>query len=119
AGRPAGRCPSSRSTSSPTARSLPTATSPSPSALPSGTSDREMTAPEMADRPRVRGGDAAETELDRLVAWLDERTGLAGVAQSALRKVFPDHWSFLLGAVALFCYVVIVVTGVVLPFFFP
>jgi ubiquinol-cytochrome c reductase cytochrome b subunit len=58
------------------------------------------------------------TELDRLVGWLDERTGVAGVARHALRKVFPDHWSFLLGEVALFCYVVLVATGVFLTFFF-
>ena len=58
------------------------------------------------------------TELDRLVSWLDERTGMAGVARNALRKVFPDHWSFLLGEVALFCYVVLVATGVFLTFFF-
>jgi ubiquinol-cytochrome c reductase cytochrome b subunit len=58
------------------------------------------------------------TELDRLVSWLDERTGFAGVARHALRKVFPDHWSFLLGEVALFCYVVLVATGVFLTFFF-
>ena len=59
-----------------------------------------------------------QTELDRLVTWLDERTGFAGVARHALRKVFPDHWSFLLGEVALFCYVVLVATGVFLTFFF-
>jgi ubiquinol-cytochrome c reductase cytochrome b subunit len=35
-----------------------------------------------------------------------------------LRKVFPDHWSFLLGEIALFCYVVLVATGVFLTFFF-
>jgi len=58
------------------------------------------------------------TELDRIVSWLDERTGFAGVARHALRKVFPDHWSFLLGEVALFCYVVLVATGVFLTFFF-
>jgi ubiquinol-cytochrome c reductase cytochrome b subunit len=58
------------------------------------------------------------TELDRLVTWLDERTGFAGVARHALRKVFPDHWSFLLGEVALFCYVVLIATGVFLTFFF-
>ena len=58
------------------------------------------------------------TELDRLVGWLDERTGIAGVARTVLRKVFPDHWSFLLGEVALFCYVVLVATGVFLTFFF-
>ncbi len=35
-----------------------------------------------------------------------------------LRKVFPDHWSFLLGEIALFCYVVLVATGIYLTFFF-
>ncbi len=58
------------------------------------------------------------TELDRLVRWLDERTGIAAVARTVLRKVFPDHWSFLLGEVALFCYVVLLATGVFLTFFF-
>jgi ubiquinol-cytochrome c reductase cytochrome b subunit len=58
------------------------------------------------------------TALDRLVAWLDERTGAADFVRSALRKVFPDHWSFLLGEVALFCFVVLVATGVFLTFFF-
>jgi len=69
----------------------------------------------MTDRPR---SDAGATELDRLIGWLDERTGFAEVARGALRKVFPDHWSFLLGEVALFCYVVLVATGVFLTFFF-
>jgi len=61
---------------------------------------------------------AEPTALDRLVAWLDERTGAADFVRSALRKVFPDHWSFLLGEVALFCFVVLVATGVFLTFFF-
>ena len=39
-------------------------------------------------------------------SWIDERTGFARWARTALRKVFPDHWSFLLGEVALFCFVV-------------
>ena len=67
--------------------------------------------PQAADQP-------PPTELDRLVGWLDERTGIAAVARTVLRKVFPDHWSFLLGEVALFCYVVLVATGVFLTFFF-
>jgi len=32
--------------------------------------------------------------------------------------VFPDHWSFLLGEISLFCYVILVATGVFLTFFF-
>ena len=31
------------------------------------------------------------------VKWLDERVGLAGLARKHVRKVFPDHWSFMLG----------------------
>jgi hypothetical protein len=64
------------------------------------------------------GDDPAEpTELERLTAWLDERTGLAGIVRTTLRKVFPDHWSFLLGEIALFCFVILVLTGTFLTFF--
>ncbi|MEV6793281.1 ubiquinol-cytochrome c reductase cytochrome b subunit [Streptomyces sp. NPDC051320] len=35
-----------------------------------------------------------------------------------LRKAFPDHWSFLLGEIALYSFMVLVVTGVYLTFFF-
>ena len=58
------------------------------------------------------------TELERLVQWLDTRTGAAAIARVALRKVFPDHWTFLLGEVALFCFVVLVATGTYLTFFY-
>ena len=77
-----------------------------------------MTAPTdvRSDAPIAADPDA--TELDRLVGWLDERTGFARVARTVLRKVFPDHWSFLLGEIALFCYAILVLTGVFLTFFF-
>jgi ubiquinol-cytochrome c reductase cytochrome b subunit len=58
------------------------------------------------------------TELERLAAWLDSRTGMAGVVRSALRKIFPDHWSFLLGEVALFCFIILLATGTFLTFFY-
>jgi ubiquinol-cytochrome c reductase cytochrome b subunit len=50
--------------------------------------------------------------------WLDERLGLASWTRSGLRKIFPDHWSFLLGEVALFCLVILVLTGVFLTLFY-
>jgi ubiquinol-cytochrome c reductase cytochrome b subunit len=62
--------------------------------------------------------DDTPTELERVVGWLDERTGMAGIARTTLRKVFPDHWSFLLGEVALFCFVILVATGTFLTFFY-
>jgi ubiquinol-cytochrome c reductase cytochrome b subunit len=58
------------------------------------------------------------TELERLAGWLDSRTGMARVVRSALRKVFPDHWTFLLGEIALFCFVILVLTGTFLTFFY-
>ncbi|HEX8941364.1 MAG TPA: ubiquinol-cytochrome c reductase cytochrome b subunit [Candidatus Limnocylindrales bacterium] len=68
--------------------------------------------------PEPTEGGEERTELERLVGWLDERTGAAAIARGALRKVFPDHWSFLLGEVALFCLVILVATGTFLTFFF-
>jgi ubiquinol-cytochrome c reductase cytochrome b subunit len=56
--------------------------------------------------------------IPRAVHYLDERSGSAPLARKALRYVFPDHWSFLLGEVALYTFLVLVATGVYLTFFF-
>ncbi len=53
-----------------------------------------------------------------LVRWLDQRTGSASFLGKALRYVFPDHWSFLLGEIALYSFVVLVATGIYLTLFF-
>jgi ubiquinol-cytochrome c reductase cytochrome b subunit len=52
------------------------------------------------------------------VRYLDRRSGTAPFLRKALRYVFPDHWSFLLGEVALYAFVVLVATGIYLTFFF-
>jgi quinol---cytochrome-c reductase cytochrome b subunit len=54
----------------------------------------------------------------RLVRFFDSRTGRTPVVKKLLRYVFPDHWSFLLGEIALYCFVVLVGTGIYLTFFF-
>jgi ubiquinol-cytochrome c reductase cytochrome b subunit len=56
--------------------------------------------------------------IRRTVRYLDERTGSAPFLRRALRYVFPDHWSFLLGEVALYSFVVLVGTGIYLTLFF-
>jgi ubiquinol-cytochrome c reductase cytochrome b subunit len=38
--------------------------------------------------------------------------------EKALRKVFPGHWSFLLGEIAMFSFFVLVATGLYLAFFY-
>lgn len=56
--------------------------------------------------------------LARPVEWLDERVGVAKLGKAALRKVFPDHWSFLLGEIALYSFVVLLLTGIFLTIWF-
>jgi ubiquinol-cytochrome c reductase cytochrome b subunit len=53
-----------------------------------------------------------------VVRYLDQRSGTAPFLRKALRYVFPDHWSFLLGEVALYCFVLLVATGIYLTLFF-
>ena len=53
-----------------------------------------------------------------LVRFVDQRTGTAPFLRKTLRYLFPDHWSFLLGEVALYAFVVLVATGVYLTFFY-
>ncbi|MGW0435631.1 cytochrome bc1 complex cytochrome b subunit [Micromonospora sp. NPDC003197] len=56
--------------------------------------------------------------VDRMVRALDDRLRVVPLARRALVKVFPDHWSFMLGEVALYSFVALVLTGVYLTFFF-
>ncbi|WP_328843213.1 cytochrome bc1 complex cytochrome b subunit [Streptomyces sp. NBC_00258] len=65
----------------------------------------------LAEPERGRGG-------ERLATWVDSRTGLRGLTRSARRLVFPDHWSFLLGEIALYSLVILLITGVYLSLYF-
>lgn len=64
------------------------------------------------------GRPSARTRAGRLARWVDDRVGVARAGRSTLQKVFPNHWSFLLGEIALYSFVVLVITGVFLTFFF-
>ncbi|GHH31240.1 hypothetical protein GCM10018780_91830 [Streptomyces lanatus] len=55
---------------------------------------------------------------ERLADWADSRLGLYAIAKANMRKIFPDHWSFMLGEVCLWSFVVLVLTGIYLTFFF-
>ncbi len=46
-----------------------------------------------------------------IVLWLDDRLGTAHFMKHALRKAFPDHWSFMLGEINLYCFLVLLATG--------
>ncbi len=50
--------------------------------------------------------------------YLDERTSIGAFTKFIARKVFPDHWSFMLGEIALYSFVVLLLSGVILTAFF-
>lgn len=50
--------------------------------------------------------------------YIDERTSISAVVKEFGRKIFPDHWSFLLGEVALYSFVIILLSGTFLTFFY-
>ena len=57
-------------------------------------------------------------EVSGPLAWVDERIGIAKLGKAGLRKVFPDHWSFLLGEIALYSFIVLLLTGIFLTIWF-
>ena len=59
-----------------------------------------------------------ETALGAAADYLDQRTGIAGAVKEFARKVFPDHWSFLLGEIALYSFIVLLISGGFLTMFF-
>ncbi|WP_131742331.1 cytochrome bc1 complex cytochrome b subunit [Actinomadura roseirufa] len=71
---------------------------------------------------RAPGGQAGRARppraVDATARALDERFGSAGFARKALRKAFPDQWSFLVGEIAMYSFVIILLTGVYLTLFF-
>jgi len=62
------------------------------------------------------------TRLEKAAAgtadYLDQRTGIGILVKNFARKLFPDHWSFLLGEIALFSFLALLGTGFFLTMFF-
>ena len=43
-----------------------------------------------------------EKTADTSARWVDDRLGSSNFVRRSLNKVFPDHWSFMLGEIALY-----------------
>src|SRR5215467_958836 len=70
----------------------------------------------MASEPT--GGGPIDKALGTTGVFLDDRFRAAKATRTFLRKIFPDHWSFMLGEIALYSFVVLLLTGTFLTFFF-
>ncbi|MES4905927.1 MULTISPECIES: ubiquinol-cytochrome c reductase cytochrome b subunit [unclassified Streptomyces] len=73
-------------------------------------------------RPTAHQDGPSRTERvgkgEALANWFDGRIGLYKMGKAQLRKVFPDHWSYLIGEIALYTFIIIILTGVYLTMFF-
>jgi ubiquinol-cytochrome c reductase cytochrome b subunit len=56
--------------------------------------------------------------LRKLNRAADERFGTQDAIRRNINKVFPDHWSFMIGEIALYSFVVLLLTGIYLTLFF-
>lgn len=59
-----------------------------------------------------------ETKASRIGNNVDSRFTIAGVMRPQLNKVFPTHWSFMLGELALYSFIILILTGCYLALFF-
>ncbi|MCC9196500.1 ubiquinol-cytochrome c reductase cytochrome b subunit [Arthrobacter sp. zg-Y820] len=59
-----------------------------------------------------------KTRLGRVTNFVDSRVGGSAMVKEFGRKVFPDHWTFMFGEVALYCFVILLLSGTFLTFFF-
>lgn len=83
--------------------------------------------PQGADSLRSNSGNGSTATTEKAddspqlaapIKWSDERVGTAKGMRFLLKKVFPDHWSFLLGEVAMYSMVICLITGTFLTFWF-
>ncbi|HLI14547.1 MAG TPA: ubiquinol-cytochrome c reductase cytochrome b subunit [Acidimicrobiales bacterium] len=56
--------------------------------------------------------------IDKLFAWFDDRLAISRGGRHLINKIFPDHWSFMIGEIALYSFVVLLATGVFLTLYF-
>lgn len=75
-----------------------------------------------ATAPAAGTTEVAPSRGMRFTGWaanyIDERTSASTAVKTMGRKIFPDHWSFMLGEVALYSFIVILLSGTFLTFFF-
>ncbi|MGW8327201.1 cytochrome bc1 complex cytochrome b subunit [Streptomyces sp. NPDC055897] len=70
------------------------------------------------ERTRAGGRPPETGKGERLADWADGRLGLHALAKANLRKIFPDHWSFMFGEICLYSFLILILTGVYLTLFF-
>jgi ubiquinol-cytochrome c reductase cytochrome b subunit len=58
------------------------------------------------------------TKLGKAAYEVDDRLLVSPWLRRTMNKVYPDHWSFLLGEIALYSFLILLLSGTYLTFFF-
>ena len=58
------------------------------------------------------------TTTGRIANFVDTRMGMSPIVKFFGRKIFPDHWTFMFGEVALYSFVILLLSGAFLTLFF-
>ncbi|WP_370972313.1 cytochrome bc complex cytochrome b subunit [Amycolatopsis sp. cg9] len=66
----------------------------------------------------TKGSSAVERHVGEAADNADQRYHAAKGLRHQMNKVFPTHWSFLLGEIALYSFIILLLTGVYLTLFF-
>ncbi|PRX48528.1 menaquinol-cytochrome c reductase cytochrome b subunit precursor [Prauserella shujinwangii] len=66
----------------------------------------------------TKGSSFLEKQAGRAATDMDQRYRVAKGLRHQLNKVFPTHWSFLLGEIALYSFIILILSGVYLTLFF-
>ena len=61
---------------------------------------------------------ARKKAVGSVANYMDERVGAAKWMKKTLTKVFPDHWSFMLGEIVMYSFVILLLTGTFLTFWY-
>jgi ubiquinol-cytochrome c reductase cytochrome b subunit len=61
---------------------------------------------------------ATEKIVGNTANFVDERLGAAKWVKKSLNKVFPDHWTFMFGEVCMYSFVILLLSGTFLTFWF-
>jgi quinol---cytochrome-c reductase cytochrome b subunit len=56
--------------------------------------------------------------VDAPLTFIDDRLGSTTFFRRNMKKVFPDHWSFMLGEIALYSFIILLLTGTFLTLWF-
>ena len=56
--------------------------------------------------------------IEALFSWADNRFAISRGGRHLLNKIFPDHWSFMIGEIALYSFITLILTGIFLSLYF-